>query len=532
MGVTRSIQFKLVTILILCALLFVLALAPILSYISFTNKQAEASQQQARLVGAVTLSASIAAFVENEQIAEDVINGLLLDDEISQVRLTGAEGFVVESGAPTAAVSPSEAPMEYVLRSPLSGNQEVGALHVWPNNELINARAIHSVTNNIIWLVVLCLVFLLVSILAASKLVGIPLRDLARQLAGATPGSDLQVQVAHSHRKDEIGLLAHRVNSFLKVTREAIETERNLRLQIEKLDRRYRNIFASTHVGIMVLDGNGFLLHGNPVLLDRIVKLDDSQKQRVAQEEFFNLAFKKPDDAWGLVARARKQGETVSADLELNSAAACSSWVHCLVSGTRDEETNEELIEAVLYDVTSRVVEATEAQKLAEEDPLTGLKNRRGCQQFFEQRVGQGRKIRDMAVMLLDLDGFKSVNDSLGHAAGDYLLQLIAERLQSCVRSNTDLVGRFGGDEFVVMVEVGNNTQEAIDRVARQILKEVSSPVCIDGAAPVQVGVSIGIALTSQFKSFDELIDGADKAMYQVKAAGKHSYGFSDASGW
>ncbi|WP_416397171.1 diguanylate cyclase domain-containing protein [Allohahella sp. A8] len=528
MVVTQSVQKKLVTILALCALAFVVLSAPVISYVSFNNHTRNASDQQERLVEAVSQSASIAAYVQNETIAQDVLNGLMLDDEIRYVRLLGEEGFSAESeGIPPDQTMPETHLTEHILRSPVEPHEKIGSLMVWANEPLIRRRAIDSVKNDILLLVSLSVLFSIASILAANRLVGAPLRDLARQLSQARPGSSEVIRVGAAHQQDEIGLVANSVNSFLGITREALEAERDLRLKVEKLDRHYRNIFASTHVGIVVMDENGVLLHNNPVLLERIIPLSANDRSRLPEKAFFDLAFRRPVEAWTLVDSVREQGGTASADLELVSSDGSPAWVHCIVSSSRDKDTGEQLVEAVMYDVTSRIVEASKAQRMAQEDPLTGLQNRRGCELYFERTSSQAAGMSELAAMVLDLDGFKAVNDSLGHAAGDQLLKVIAQRLQACVRSDSDLVGRFGGDEFVVILNLPSKNADAVGRIAQKILDEVSRPIPMDGASDVSVGVSIGIACSRHFPGFDQLIKAADAAMYLVKSTGKNSFQFA-----
>src|SRR5690606_1475406 len=164
-------------------------------------------------------------------------------------------------------------------------------------------------------------------------------------------------------------------------------------------------------------------------------------------------------------------------------------------------------------------------QKLAYYDPLTNLPNRR----LFIDRLTQTcqaakRYEQKLALLYLDLDGFKQVNDTLGHAAGDELLEEIARRLRSAVRGS-DTVARLGGDEFVVLVTNLNDSERAAT-VARKILAAVSEPVILRDYL-VDVTTSIGITtFPEDGGDVDKLMRNADMAMYAAKSLGRNNFQF------
>jgi diguanylate cyclase (GGDEF)-like protein len=155
-------------------------------------------------------------------------------------------------------------------------------------------------------------------------------------------------------------------------------------------------------------------------------------------------------------------------------------------------------------------------------DALTRLPNRA----LFQDRVGHalaraGRHPGALAVLFVDLDGFKSVNDSLGHGAGDELLCIAAERLRACVRP-ADTVARLGGDEFAILLE-DITAQDDATRVARRLLEAVAAPFHI-GGHDTTVTASVGIAFNRSADTVDELLRNADVAMYAVKDSGRARY--------
>jgi diguanylate cyclase (GGDEF)-like protein len=182
-----------------------------------------------------------------------------------------------------------------------------------------------------------------------------------------------------------------------------------------------------------------------------------------------------------------------------------------------------ELLESVNASLRRSIVrlqgEIATARRLAYHDPLTGLPNRHLLRDRLDQGVLRAsREGSQVALLLLDLDRFKSVNDELGHEAGDRLLCEVAERLLRCTRG-ADTVCRYGGDEFIVMLPGVTSVDEA-EHVAQKIRATIADvPFAIAGRA-VRVGVSVGVAmLRPGDTAIERLIRDADRAMYRAKYA-------------
>lgn len=182
---------------------------------------------------------------------------------------------------------------------------------------------------------------------------------------------------------------------------------------------------------------------------------------------------------------------------------------------------------AIHEDVTAKLDTQARIQHIASHDGLTGLPNR----DLFFDRLSQlcnlsKRNQTGMALMYIDLDGFKPVNDKLGHHIGDLLLKGVAERLLACVR-DSDIVARLGGDEFTITL-FDITGEENISRIADKVLGELSRPFELEGQI-VSIGASIGIAIASPGGHIrnDRLVERADSAMYEAKRAGKNCYRFA-----
>lgn len=164
-------------------------------------------------------------------------------------------------------------------------------------------------------------------------------------------------------------------------------------------------------------------------------------------------------------------------------------------------------------------------QALAFNDELTGIANRRSVTEQLDKAIlHMHRNEQSIALMYLDLDDFKYVNDTAGHEVGDQLLIEVAKRLKSAVRE-TDIIGRLGGDEFAVILTHIDNT-ESVQKVAEKIISAIIKPMRL-AKIEATVGMSIGIALAPQHgTNGDELLNHADLAMYQSKQAGKNKLTF------
>jgi diguanylate cyclase (GGDEF)-like protein/PAS domain S-box-containing protein len=177
------------------------------------------------------------------------------------------------------------------------------------------------------------------------------------------------------------------------------------------------------------------------------------------------------------------------------------------------------------HDVSAARARSLEMSRLAQHDPLTGLPNR----VLFNDRLTQAislavRQDKQLAVMFVDLDQFKKINDSLGHSVGDKLLQSVAERLVNCVR-RTDTVSRLGGDEFLVLLSQVEHEEDAAVS-ARKILRALAAPHTVDNKT-LDMSVSIGVSTyPSDGPDAENLMNRADTAMYEAKKQGRNNYQF------
>ena len=194
----------------------------------------------------------------------------------------------------------------------------------------------------------------------------------------------------------------------------------------------------------------------------------------------------------------------------------------------RDDQGEPKYLIAVIDDITERKKVEHRIAYLAHHDGLTGLANRTALLQKIDEAGARWRRRGEaFGVLLLDLDRFKQVNDSMGHPAGDRLLTEVAARLKPLLRE-TDVLAQLGGDEFAVIQAGDADPREAATALARRIIEGIGRPFAMD-RGEITIGTSIGIAVVSEHEgSSDELLKMADLALYQAKSAGRNGFCFFD----
>lgn len=214
------------------------------------------------------------------------------------------------------------------------------------------------------------------------------------------------------------------------------------------------------------------------------------------------------------------EGRTV----EMTVRAANGTTIPVELSGSMWREDGRPSFGAILRDITERRQNEDRLFRLAHVDPLTELPNRTMLRERVEQALSDEMSA---CVMMVDLDGFKDVNDSLGHSGGDAVLINVARRLQACVRAG-DTVARMGGDEFAILLP-GLPDASSAGRIADSVIAVVSQLLTIDGQ-PVNIGASVGVAMfPGDGLTVRELLSSADLALYQAKAEGRHCRRFFSA---
>ena len=284
-------------------------------------------------------------------------------------------------------------------------------------------------------------------------------------------------------------------------------------------EERYRRLFESSRDAIYMTTQDGQFADANAAMLELFgysrVELVQRNKRDVFAAPTDFVRFQQEIESVGSirqheVAFKRKDG----------------SIIDCLMSASVQRGDDGAIIgyQGIIIDITERKQVEQRLAHSAFHDSLTGLPNRVLYMDRLEQLVRHAKRRPDehFGVLFLDLDRFKIVNDTLGHACGDELLIAVARRLETCVRAE-DTVARFGGDEFAILLDSVRDSSEAT-RVAERILHEISRPFHI-GGHDVQTQCSVGIAINyTGNEAAESMLRDADRAMYRAKTGGRARY--------
>ena len=333
--------------------------------------------------------------------------------------------------------------------------------------------------------------------------------------------------------KDEVGQLARSFNRMVdQVTGAYAQLEdlnRTLETRVEERTRelavseeRYRLLFERNLAGAYIAHEDGTLIDCN----DACAGLFGYR----SREEFLasgRIEYVRPRDREAVLTRLREEGSVANEEVELSGRGGRTAWALENVRRIPPRDDQPALLEGILLDIADRKRVEQEIEFKAYHDSLTHLPNRTLFLDRLHLALAQARRTEAvLAVLFLDLDNMKAINDTFGHATGDHVLQAVAKRLTAALRTG-DTVARVGGDEFLILLTVSDAAEA--EAIARKLLTRISDPLSID-LDELHLTTSIGVALfPADGLDAETLIRHADGAMYRVKETGGHDLQLSSS---
>lgn len=509
----RSAALTLLAVAVLGALSLIGAL--------LIGEQRESSKQYERLnelLNTVEQTVQVACFLDNQELAGEVANGLLANRIVAGVQILHHDKVLVRRGqaTPRSGVEP----LERSVVSPFIPDEEVCRIVLAPNTDEIRGAVLEA---SLFTAGILTLQLFGIGIAVALILVRVvtrPIKTLSygiRRLA-AEDGQKLEMPPGNEH--DELGRLVNSVNGMIDRLVFSLRSEREQRLQREMEERRYRTIFDNVEAGIFELDPTGRLVSANPAFC-RMFGLDQTADLGAREVSLCDLAGEAQVQLQNVLRCLQADNTPRQIDVRLDGGEQ-PRWLSLLFN--RFEESR---MQGVANDITERYLAAHAAEEMAVTDSLTGLGNRRGLSRRLQAavRVYQNDPSYRCTLIMLDLDRFKIANDTFGHAVGDLVLQHVGELLTEMVRK-ADYVARLGGDEFVVLLD-GPVRRVDVEQIVSRFIKRVNEPFIVDSETQVRIGASLGIAVLGEDAGTeDALLHMADSAMYRAKQAGRNCYRF------
>ncbi len=309
------------------------------------------------------------------------------------------------------------------------------------------------------------------------------------------------------------------------LSRAALAAQTAVEEALHASETRFRAVFNDATIGISIADMDGRIRDANETVARMFGRSVEEMRRRNVNE------WVHPDDAPEVWKQHRQlvRGERDHFRVEkpYQRPDGTVLWTNLTVSLLRDPEGEPRYQLALLEDITERRLLHLRLRYEATHDELTGLPNRTLFAERLDRLLSASGGVKRFGLCYLDIDGFKAVNDSLGHAVGDQLLVAVAERLQSCTAGSGHLVARIGGDEFAALVTDPSGPEDVAE-LARQVLAALATPIGIDGRE-LSVRASIGIVEgpSGELRP-EEVMRSADITMYRAKDAGGNRYELAD----
>ncbi|MEY8246754.1 MAG: sensor domain-containing diguanylate cyclase, partial [Bermanella sp.] len=401
--------------------------------------------------------------------------------------------------------------IQFTLHSPFEKGRIVGHLSMVPERAHIRLRAKEIGRDNAKALVMQAAVATTIAITIMYLLITQPMIFISQSLHKVRPGTDERLSIPDFHQNSELGGLVTDINNLLNNTQQQLSAEQALKDELKLLEKRFRMIFESSQSPIILMEPRGSILLYNHAFSSLLNKINLEIKKSFGT--LLSELFKEPATLLQDVRVAFANDEISTGEYQLISDVKEKPiWVQVVVNSIVSEDMKE-YYQLTLHDISKRKKELEKLNLRANFDQMTQLLNRHAGEKKINNLIYSQQ---EFVVILLDLNGFKEINDQYGHDCGDEILINVASILKNSVRHD-DFSCRWGGDEFVVILK--DVDKDAIRLIAHKLLLKIQEPYFLsEQQRDVIVGASIGAAFHPQDNvNMLGLMQMADKAMYHSK---------------
>lgn len=535
-----GISFQLAKIGIIVAFVLSFLMNSVQLYLDYHNQQQEFDSLIERVIEVATPPAARSVQTLDDELSDEVVNGLLRYGFIYEVEIADEVGNILAQGSSRREHSPTrwltdritEGTQEYRANLPIAGYTDgiAGSIRFSVDMDQALAgfynRSKYALMAGVLRNMLLVSLLFFVFYLTLAK----PIARIAREINlinSDQPGLQ-RLTPLPPDRKDELALLVSSSNDLLDIVELSLAKRRAVELALRKSEEHLRQIIDSLPVMIGARNIAGYYLFANKALADELGFSREEMRTLHVRQLLKNSVFE-------IDTMLQNDYRVIQGDEELDvieerfitaTGKQLFLQTHIMPLAFYDEKVA--LIVSV--DVTERKNAQAKMEYMAHHDALTGLPNRVQLVERLEHELRRAERHGYFgAVLFIDLDQFKTINDSLGHPVGDKVLQEVATRLVKTVREE-DLVARLSGDEFVVVLTVLDQDIEIAalraGEISEKIRSVISLPILCDDME-LRVTCSVGVVVyPEKNNTVHELLRYADTAMYQVKEKGRDSIEF------
>jgi len=520
-NISQKLYIRVVPAIALVALVVALFAAALSYYFGLETRQKTSYLVAEQLSKTVEGIAVIAAYVNDPDLAQEIVNGLAINPAIKSVKLSNDQGLEATSGE----FSGSSERISSVLMHPYIAQQQVGVLEINLDEKFIQQQTQDATQKEFFILLSISLILaFFVSILVHRRLTK-PIQKLINNFDLIDPHSPSTMRMLPHKGKDEISKLVIGINTLMHELHHSFNVERDLRVQTQILERKFRLIFEQASAGICLVDDKDTITTFNPAFASYFAAQDSNELSTL----HFPTLLTNSDRLQQLLREIRNKPKVAQVALDIEcKVGGKQKWMHCLFAKVTDQRTQQRdtlspIIEVILYDVTERAERELQTRFEADHDLLTHLLNRRSGEKKLNKMLFFSiKKQQPFVLMMIDLDKFKPVNDTYGHEAGDKVLKELAKRITKMFSADADVCIRWGGDEFVIAFHMNDADNKAIKKQSETLLAQMQQPIQIQPDVSCTVGASIGIVIAPEHgKVLHELLVNADNTMYKVKEQGR-----------